>query len=458
LAIDIGSTKVCAVIAKQQAEESHILGVGLAKSQGIKKGVITNIDLASKAIKNAIEEAKKIAGTHFSKVIVSISGAYINATSSDGVVNVPGSEITIREINRVMEIAHFSAQTPKDYDKIHILPYNFKVDKQELIEDPLGMNGTRLEVETHIISAQSSSLNNLKKAIKSAGVEVDNIVYSGYAASLAVLNSDEKELGAAVIDMGGATCNLAIHCGNSIIYNDFLSVGSNNITSDLSMALHTPINAAEKLKRLHGSLKNIDSHDMVDLPIIGDDQTTQQVSLEIIAKVIYARAEEMLTLLAKKIDESGHKGMLGAGVVLTGGMSKLDGIRDLANAIFDGLPVRIAKPLNLSGLDDALQDPRYSTVIGLVLYGSGHFAPYEIDSNKKLRYKDEEMTVLGGQKEKQDFIAHEPKTNSVRADIPVRESGTIPKELQKPTLPTLQERSKEESPLTKFWNTLTQMF
>ena len=238
LGIDIGSSKICAIIAEKNDEGIHIIGAGISKSQGLKKGIITNIELASKSIRNALNDAKRVAGTHLEKAIISISGAYTKSIDSYGVVNIPGKEIGIREINRVMQMADHNANIPIEYEKLHILPYNFKVDDQEFIDDPLGMNGTRLEVQTHIITAQKSSLSNLKKAVISAGVEIENIVLNGYASSIAVLNEDERELGVAVIDIGGATCNLVIHAGNSIRYNDFLGIGSNNITSDLSMALH----------------------------------------------------------------------------------------------------------------------------------------------------------------------------------------------------------------------------
>lgn len=390
LAVDIGSSKICALIAqKNENDELKIIGAGISKSNGLKKGIITNIDLASKSIKNAFNDAKRVAGTNINRAIVSISGAYTKSINSNGIVNIPNKEITINEINRVIQTALYNANIPNEYEILHILPYNFKVDDQENIEDPYGMNAGRLEVDVHIITTQKSNLLNLKKAIRSAGIDIKNIVLSGYASSIAVLNEDEKELGVGVIDMGASTSNIVIHIGNSIRYNDFLGVGSNHITNDLSMALHTPLSIAEKIKLEHGSLKNSKS-ETIEIPVIGDENSTQEVSLEIVYNVIFARVEETLMILAKSIEKSGLKEQIGAGIVLTGGMSKLDGIRELAAAIFDNMPVRIGKPKKIEGMFEGYSDPSFSTAIGLILYGAGEFTQYEIDSNKKLRHRGEE--------------------------------------------------------------------
>lgn len=387
LAIDIGSIKTCALIAEIRAGEPHITGTGISKSNGLKKGAITNIELASKSIKSAVSDAKRIAGVDFGEAVVSISGAYTKSINSHGIVNVPSGEITLKEIDRAIQTALYNANIPSEYETIHVLPYDFKVDEQDFIEDPIDMSGNRLEVSVHIVTVQKSSLENLRKAVKLAGLEISNIVLSAYASSIAVLNQDEKELGVAVIDIGGATSNLAIHLGNAIRYNDFLAVGSNHITNDLSMALHTPIRDAEALKLEYGSLHS-GSNAIIELPTVGNEFERQEVSLEIVSSVIYARAEETLMILAKSLEKSGFKNQIGAGVVFTGGMTKLEGLRDLAVSIFDNMPVRFAKPKDMDGLFENLKDPSCSTVIGLVLYASGKNALYEIDSAKRLRLKE----------------------------------------------------------------------
>lgn len=385
LAIDIGSTKICAIIAEVEGDRIQIIGHGIGRSQGVKKGVITNIELASKSIKKAINDAKRISGSNISTATISISNAYAKSLNSTGIVNIPHKDISIKEIERVIHTALYNANVPNEYDVVHVLPYNFKVDEQDFIEDPYGMNASRMEVDVNIIMTQKSSLSNLKKAVRSAGVNIDGIVLSGYASAIATMGEDEKELGVAVIDMGGQTSNLIIHTGNSIRYNDFLSVGSNHITNDLSMALHTPLQIAENVKKRHGNLLN-SSTDVIELPVIGDEENRNEVSLEIVHSVILARVEEALMILAKSLDKSLLKEQIGSGIILTGGMTKLKGTRELAQAIFDGMPVRIAQPedKDIGGLFDELKDPAFSTVIGLLLYRAGKHTEYEININNEL--------------------------------------------------------------------------
>ncbi len=451
LGVDIGTTKICAILAqKTEGGKIKILGAGITKSQGIKKGNITNIELASRSIKHAINDAKRVAGTHFDQVIVSVSGAYTKGFDSQGVVNVPSKEIGIKEINRVMQMADHNANIPAEYEKLHVLPYNFKVDDHVSIDDPLGMNGSRLEVQVHIITVLKSSLNNLKKAVKSASLEIDNVVLSGYASSIAVLNDDEKELGAAVVDMGGATTDIVIHLGNSIRYNDFLPVGSVNVTNDLSMALHTPITAAEKVKIEHGSLK-LNSNETIELPAIGDEGSSHEVSLEIVTNVIYARVEETLLLIAKSIKESGFRDQLAAGVVLTGGLTKLDGIRELASAIFNNTPVRLARPneRDIEGMFDTLKEPEYATSIGLVLYGFGFFTPYEMDSNKKLRYKDESIEPS----KIQNILDEEEEEEALEKEL-----GYTNTQSGEGFTALIDDEPTMKESLKRFWNRITQLF
>ncbi len=452
LGIDIGSTKICAIIAEHREDGIKILGSGIAKSKGLKKGIVTNIEHASKSIKNALNDAKRIAGIHYEKVIVSVSGAMAKGVDSYGVVNVPTGEIGIKEINRAIQMANHNANISHDYERIHLLPFNFKVDEQEFIEDPLGMSGTRLEVQAHIIAIQKSALGNLKKAVKGAGLEIDNIVLSGYASAIAVLKEDEKELGAAVIDMGGATCNLVIHLGNSIRYNDFLGVGSNNITNDLSMALHTPLHAAEEIKINYKKLKE-SGQEVIELPRIGDENFTHEVSFEIISNVIYARIDETLMILAKSIEDSGFKESIGS-VVLTGGFTKFDSLREMAMNAFDDKPVRIAKPNETEGFFEALREPFFSTAVGLILYGAGKFTPYEIDSNNKLRYKDEKIEPS---KNIQNIIETEKdeKESDLKSDLTIEEG------YEKEPITDIVEYEESyglKERLKRFWNMITQLF
>ncbi|MDQ7044368.1 MAG: cell division protein FtsA [Sulfurimonas sp.] len=448
LAIDIGSTKICAIIAQINEDNSiQIIGAGTTKAQGLKKGSITNIELASKSIKTAVADAKRVAGSDIKRAIVSMSGAYTKSLNSNGIVNIPNKEISFKEIERVMQTSLYNANIPNEYEVLHALPFNFKVDDQDFIEDPLGMNASRLEVETHIITTQKSNLNNLRKAVRGAGIEVENIVLNSYASSIATMNEDEKELGVAVIDMGGNTSNLSIHVGNSIKFNDFLGVGSNHVTSDLSMALHTPLNMADTVKLSYGSLLT-PSNDLIELPIIGDEDNTHEVSLEVVHNVIFARVEETLMILAQFIENSGLKEQIGAGVILTGGFSKMEGIRDLAIATFGSIPVRIAKPKEMDGLFDNLRDAEYSSAVGLVMYAASEYTPYEIDVNKKVRHANETPSA----QTEVDFKTPEIAVIAPAQEVEVQEDTMV-------TLPSKKEKKSDEAgTLSKFWNWATQLF
>ncbi len=450
LAIDIGSSKISVVIAEPKEETLQIIGSGVAKAQGVRKGTITNIEQTTRSIRQALADAKRIAGTIPGRALISISGAYTRSINSSGIVNVPQQEIGIQEINRVMQTALYNANIPNEYEILHVLPYNFKVDEQEFIEDPYGMNASRLEVDTHIITTQKSSLSNLKKAVKSAGVQIENVVLAGYASAISVLNPDEKELGVCVIDMGGSTCEMVIHSGNSIRFNSFLAVGSNHITNDLSMALHTPLNVAEKIKLEYGSLK-APSNDLIEIPVIGDENENHEISLEIVYNVIQARVQETLMILAKELEKSNLRDQIGAGIVLTGGMTKLEGIRDLAMAIFDNMPVRIAKPRPVEGDFAPLNDPAFATVMGLLEYGAGGYTQYEIDSNRRMIHKKEPITADEGELPKVPGTSDrgEPK------EEPLDDSeakGTLAASVAAENRESLGQKIK------KMWHWMTQIF
>jgi len=383
LAIDIGSSKTVALIADVKNDELSVTGVGISKSSGIKKGAITNIDQSAKAIKQAVSDAKRVAGVSVNKAIVSISTNYTKNIKSFGIVNIPTNEITIQEVNRAIKTALYNANVPNDYTVLQALPSNFKVDDMNDIEDPSGMSGSRLEVSINMIIVQKSGLDNIKKTLKIAGISIENIVLSSFASSIATLNDDERELGVAMIDIGATTSDLAIFVDNSLKHTAFLGVGSYHITSDLSTAIHTPIADAEAIKI---NLESQKDSEIIEFPSIGDNET-HQVSMDIINQVIYARVNETLMILNKMIEESGYKNKIGAGVVLTGGFTKFYNLREIATPIFGNIPVRIAKPKEIKGIFDNLKSEEFSTVIGLLLYSLGKHTSYEIDSNKNFRSK-----------------------------------------------------------------------
>ncbi|MCB4750795.1 MAG: cell division protein FtsA [Sulfurovum sp.] len=454
LAIDIGSTKICAIIAEIKDEGVQVLGHGVSKSRGVKKGAITNIEMASKSIKKAISNAKRIAGNNITSAIVSISNAYAKSLNSTGIVNIAHKDISIKEINRVLQTALYNAKIPNEYEVIHVLPYNFRVDDQGFVEDPFGMNASRMEVDANIIITQKSNLSNLKKAVRSAGIEIDNIVLSGYASTIAVMDRDEKELGAAIIDLGGQTSNLVVHVGNSIRYNDFLGVGSNHITNDLSMALHTPLQVAEEVKIQYGDLSET-SNEVIEFPIIGEEEENRNdVSLEIVRSVIFARVEEALMILDKLLEKSTLKEQIGAGVILTGGMTKLKGIRELAQSVFTSLPVRIAKPRELEGLFGELRNPSYATVVGLLLYKAGEYTQYEINFNQEMLHsKTFTRTDNNLEDIKLEHTQQEPQTETLLSE---EEKSEVETTVIFDDLPN--SNAQKNNPVERFFNWTKQLF
>lgn len=453
LGIDIGSIKVCAAMAELNASgEIAIIAISCTESKGLKKGAITNIELAASSISAAVNDVLRIAGTNYDKVVVSISGKDIKSLDAKSVINIPDKEVNLNQIERLMQDLCYRAKLDYEYEAIHVLPYNFKLDEQDNIEDPLGMSGSRLEVEAQIITANRASVVNLRKAIEKAGLKADNIVLCGYASSIATLNDDERQLGAVLIDMGGATCNLVVHSGNSLRYNDFLGVGSASITTDLSSVLHTPISKAEEVKLKVGALKR-EGNTIISLPDIGDETQSRDISIDTIIQVIFARVDETLRLLAEMLSRSEYAHLINAGVILTGGMTKLESIREVASSVFDRMPVRIARPNDLEGLNDKYKDPAYSCAIGLCLYGAGHFTPYEIDSERKMRYKGEES--LEPQTNKlmmiEDFEEEKEIISEAKDDLNIKIESNSGVDLpRKPKLTA--------NPISKFMNMVKNLF
>ncbi len=382
LGIDIGSSKTVALIADIGSEPT-VTGIGIAKSKGIRKGTITNIDQAANSIKQAVTDAKRIAGTSVNRAIVSISTAYTKSIKSYGIVNIPSNEITISEINRAIQTALYNANIPNDYVVLQAIPYDFKVDDITEIEDPEGMSGSRLEVSLHIVLAQKSAIENIKKMLKLAGVTIENIVLNSFASAIATLNDDEKEQGVALVDIGATTSDLIIFKDNAIRWTEFIGVGSHHITNDLAMALHTPLVESEEIKL---NISKWTDDDVIEVSLIGDEENTQAISIMTIKEIMFARINETLMLLNKLIEESGFKNKI-TGIVLTGGFTNLDNLREIAMPIFGNMSVRIAKPKEINGLFENLKSPEFSTAVGLILYSLGEHSSYEIDSNKKFRSK-----------------------------------------------------------------------
>ncbi|MDO4674516.1 cell division protein FtsA [Campylobacter sp.] len=457
LGIDLGSTQTCAIIAQKDDDGLKVIGFAKTKTSGVKKGAITNIELASKSIEEAVRSAEMMSGVRYDKVVVSISGAYTKSVDSVGVVNIPNHEIGIKEIHRAVSTAKHTANLPSGHEIIHVLPYNFKVNDLEHVDDPLGMSGNRLEVSTHIVISQESHIKNLKKAVELADLRVDNIVLSGYASSIACLDDSEKELGAVLIDMGGAICDMAIHTGNSIRYNDCLQIGSINITQDLSMALHTPLKEAEKIKLGYAAL-SMQPNALIQIPSMGDERRVNEVSLDVVSNVIYARAEETLMILAKILSDNRYANSAGGGVILTGGMTKLAGLDELAPATFDNKSVRLASARKdlINGFSEIFNDPENTCAIGLCLYGAGYFTPYELDSNEKLRYKGEIENF--NRQPKQDFVLEKEERKETKSDFlgeDLQENDTISIQEQ---LEFEEKKEKKPNVVRSIWHKIMNQF
>ena len=300
LAIDIGTINVTAVVAKNDYDNKiNILGTGTAPSEGINKGSIVNIDKASSCIKAAADSAKRSYGQEVDSTIVSVSGTYTKSIRSMGSINIPNGQITPNEIKLVLETALYNATIVPDYDVIHVLPIYFKVDDAHEVKNPLNMNGSRLDVSVYIVTAKKTALINIQSAMNNANLEVNNFVLNGYASSLAVLEEEQKNLGVAVIDLGGSTSEIAIFKGNSIIYNDFLPIGSTNITKNLSIMLHTPMNAAEEVKTKYGTLFPSDHNDSssvkrIKIPTIGDELASRLLrQFKTVRKIFQSQKKEL---------------------------------------------------------------------------------------------------------------------------------------------------------------------
>ncbi|GAA7728516.1 cell division protein FtsA [Helicobacter pylori] len=418
IGVDIGSRKICAIVAEFKEGVLRIIGTAHQDSKeitskAIKRGRINSLSHASSAIKEVINNAKKMAGLnadgdknnpmpHFgeyhpkTKAIVSFSGAYTESIRDvTGVASTKDNVVTIDEISRAINNACAKAGLDNDKHILHALPYRFTLDKQE-VNDPLGMSGTRLEVFIHIIYTEKNNIENLEKIMIQSGVEIENIVINSYAASIATLSNDERELGVACVDMGGETCNLTIYSGNSIRYNKYLPVGSHHLSTDLSHMLNTPFPYAEEVKIKYGDLSFESSEETpsqnVQIPTTGSDGNESHiVPLSKIQTIMRERALETFEIIHRSIQDSGLEEHLGGGVVLTGGMALMKGIKELAKAHFTNYPVRLAAPMekyNIMGMFEDLKDPRFSVVVGLILYKAGGHTNYERDSKGIIRYHE----------------------------------------------------------------------
>ena len=393
LSIDIGSSTIDAVIAtKNNNGDIEILGSGISKSEGLHKGAISNIELVGNSIKKAVNRAKSISGEDLRSATVSVSSSYTKIIRSIGSIIIPNGYITEPDIKKVIEVAYHNTNMIPEYEVIHVLPIHFKID-DVLSYSPCNMTGSRLEVSASIVIAKKSALVNIANALNASSLVVKNYVLSGYSSSISTLKPDEKEHGSFIMDMGANSINMSLFSGKAILYNDFLPIGSQHITNDISKTFNTPIIAAEMIKNQYGTLLPFKADDpmlqkRIKMPISGNDSQTNEITLDRIQPVVQARVEESLVLAYKKFKQSELENKVMSGIVLTGGLSKLPGIKELTSQIFHNFTVKIGNVLNLQNEYIDLNDNTKSVIIGLILYSLDKTNNYELDSNKQLRSKN----------------------------------------------------------------------
>ena len=364
--LDIGTSKVVAVVAEIQADgRFDVIGMGQHESKGLKKGVVVNIETTVNSIQRALEEAELMADCKIRDVYTGIAGSHIKSFNSSGMVAIKDKEVTSADIARVIETAK-AVSIPGDQQMLHVLTQEFIVDGQEDVREPLGMSGMRLEVKVHIVTGAVSAAQNIVKCVRRCGLEVQDLILQPLASSLAVLTEDEKELGVVLVDVGGGTTDIAIFTGGAIRHTAVIPIAGDQITNDIAMALRTPTADAEDIKVSHGTAKQVlaNADDMIEVPGIGE-RGPRMLSRQALAAVIEPRVEELFSLVQQVVRESGYEELLSSGVVLTGGTSLMDGVVELGEDIFLK-PVRIGVPDYAGNLADVVRSPRFSTAMGLL--------------------------------------------------------------------------------------------
>lgn len=367
--IDIGTSKVVALVGEMTNDGGlNIVGVGSHPSQGLKRGVVVNIESTVQSIQRAVEEAELTAGCQIYSAYTGIAGSHIRSINSHGIVAIRDREVTPNDVERVIDAAKAVA-IPADQKILHILPQEFIIDNQDSIREPVGMSGVRLEAKVHIVTGAVSAAQNIVKCLKRCGLTANDIVLEQFASSQSILTDDEKELGVCMIDIGGGTTDIAIFTDGSIRHTAVIPIAGDQVTNDIAIALRTPARNAEDIKLKHAcALQDLaDTNQMIDIPTVGD-RPGRHLSKRALAEVVEARYEELFTLVAAEIRRSGLEDLLSAGLVLTGGASKVEGAVELAERVFK-MPVRLGTPQFVTGLSEVIDNPIYATGIGLLLYG-----------------------------------------------------------------------------------------
>jgi cell division protein FtsA len=366
--LDIGTSKVVAIVGSITPEGVlEIVGIGSHRSTGLKKGVVVNIESTVLSIQRAVEEAELMAGCQIHSVYAGIAGSHIRSLNSHGIVAIRDREVFAQDLERVIDAAQAVA-IPADQKILHILPQEFLIDEQDGVKEPLGMSGVRLEAKVHLVTCAVNAAQNIEKCIRRCGLEVEDIILEQLASSYAVLTDDEKELGVCVVDIGGGTTDIAIFKDGAIRHTGVIPIAGDQVTNDIAMALRTPTPNAEEIKIKYAcALAKLTSPDeTIKVPSVGDRQP-RDLSRQALAEVVEPRYDELFTLVQSELRRSGYEDLIAAGIVLTGGTSKMEGVVELAEEIFH-MPVRLGAPQGVRGLSDIVNNPIYSTAVGLLIY------------------------------------------------------------------------------------------
>lgn len=367
--LDIGTTKIACIIGEIGPDGIDIIGIGSHPSQGLRKGSVIRIDATVEAIERAIEEAEMMAGVEVHNVYVGIAGNHIQGHNSTGVVAIKDREVRAADIDRVVDAASAMAM-PTDRQILHVIPQEYVIDAQGGIYEPMGMSGVRLEAKVHIVSASSTSTENIKKCCERCNLHVEEIVLEQLASSQAVLSEDERELGVAIVDIGGGTTDIAVFHKGAVVHTAVLAIGGDHITNDIAVGLRTPMNEAQRIKHSYGCCMRefVDASQTIEVPSVGG-RPASVISRQILAEIIEARVEEIFAYVWRELQESGCEDLIASGVVITGGTTVMDDMVQLAEEVL-GLPVRQGNPGGVGGLVDVVRHPRFATGVGLVHHGA----------------------------------------------------------------------------------------
>lgn len=369
IGLDIGTSKVVAIVGELAEEGSlEVIGIGSHPSRGLKKGVVVNIESTVQSIQRAVEEAELMAGCEINSVYAGIAGNHVRSLNSHGIVAIRDKEVSASDVERVIDAARAVA-IPADQRVLHVLPQEFVIDNQEGIREPIGMSGVRLEAKVHLVTGAVSAAQNIVKCVQRCGLDVEDVVLEQLASSYSVLTEDEKELGACLVDIGGGTTDIAIFCGGAIQHTAVIPIAGDQVTNDIAVSLRTPTQYAEEIKIKYAcALSQLANPDeTIEVPSVGD-RPPRRLARQTLAEVVEPRYEELFTLIRNEIRRSGFEELIAAGLVLTGGSSKMEGAVELAEEIFH-MPVRLGFPQHVDGLGDVVRNPIHATGVGLLLYG-----------------------------------------------------------------------------------------